>query len=396
MPVNPAVVELLRTWARDAGIPATLALAVAWGESGLDVDLSGDNGLAHGLIQVRVDVHGGPAERWTGLDGALRSLTRMQSRWRHAFATVAGAAGWDQADAEGKARILFDFWPAAQGCQQPTLDRCRQCVTAALAAAATTEDQPPQGGAPMPVSVPSIVQKPGSPSNCYPDRQGFAPEAIVLHVMDGTLAGCDSWFASAAAQAGAHFGVGKNGEIHQYYRLSQAPFANGAVEDGYTATLVDANNRANPNFWTISIEHEGRPGDPVPDAQLDASVRLAAWLWQTAILPGGATGVALDRKHILRHGDISPRSRPSCPGWSESFIAAYIQRVAALIAAPAGGSAPLAPAATAPATTASAPATEGPTAADDFTALALGFEDLATRATMMAKAARAAAARHAG
>jgi N-acetyl-anhydromuramyl-L-alanine amidase AmpD len=186
----------------------------------------------------------------------------------------------------------------------------------------------------MTITPPPIVQIPGSPANTYSDRQGFAPEAIVLHIAEGPIGAVDNWFANPKAQAGAHFCVGKNGAVHQYFQLDQAPFANGKIENGYTAKLVDANRQANPNFWSISIEHEGKSGEAAPDAQLNASVRLSAWLWVTAILPGGASGLALDRDHILCHRDISPQSRPRCPGWSETFIAGYIRRVQACIDAP--------------------------------------------------------------
>jgi N-acetyl-anhydromuramyl-L-alanine amidase AmpD len=186
----------------------------------------------------------------------------------------------------------------------------------------------------MTITPPAIVQVPGSAANTYSDRQGFAPEAIVLHIAEGPIGAVDSWFANPTAGAGTHFCVGKNGEVHQYFRLNQAPFANGKIEGGYTAKLIDANRQANPNFWTISIEHEGKSGDVVTAAQLDASVRLSAWLWTSAILPGGATKLALDRDHILCHRDISPQSRPNCPGWSEAFIGGYIQRMQALISPP--------------------------------------------------------------
>lgn len=187
----------------------------------------------------------------------------------------------------------------------------------------------------MSIQAPPIKQVPGSSANRYPDRNGYHPEAIVLHIMAGSLAGCDSWFANPAAKAGSHFGIGKNGEIHQYHPLDTAPFANGIIEAGYTARLISENGGANPNYWTLSIEHEGQSGDVVTAAQLDASTRLSAWLWATVIVPGGASGLALDRDHFLMHRDISPKSRPACPGWSEVFIADYIARVRTLIAPPA-------------------------------------------------------------
>jgi hypothetical protein len=180
---------------------------------------------------------------------------------------------------------------------------------------------------------PGAVQVPGSRANAYPSRHGYVPEAVVLHIMEGSLAGCDSWFANPNAGAGAHFGIGKNGIVHQYYPLHMAPFANGVIEPGYSAKLIDANGGANPNYWTVSIEHEGFSGDPVPQAQYDASVALSIWLFLYVFYPGGATHVTVDRQHILQHADISPLSRIGCPGWTEPYMATYINEVSTTIEA---------------------------------------------------------------
>ncbi len=88
------------------------------------------------------------------------------------------------------------------------------------------------------MSLPTLTQVP-SPN--YSSRQGVAPEAVVVHIMQGTLAGCDSWFTSPASQVSAHFGVGKDGTVHQYVALADAAWANGVVEAGHTAALVDEN-----------------------------------------------------------------------------------------------------------------------------------------------------------
>ncbi len=58
-----------------------------------------------------------------------------------------------------------------------------------------------------------IIQK-KSP-NFWVGRKGYRPEAIVIHIMDGTLVGTDSWFANHTSQVSSHYGIGKNGEVHQ-------------------------------------------------------------------------------------------------------------------------------------------------------------------------------------
>lgn len=177
----------------------------------------------------------------------------------------------------------------------------------------------------------------GSPF--FSSRQGYAPEAVVLHIAEGTLAGCDSWFNDPSANVSAHFCIGKNGEVHQYTYVSNAAWANGIVETGATSALVAENSGINPNYWTVSIEHEGKTGEEPTAAQFEASAWLSAWLFSNALLPGGATGVAVDRKHILRHAEISPKSRANCPGWTEATMQRYVARVQAILDGPSSVSA---------------------------------------------------------
>lgn len=165
----------------------------------------------------------------------------------------------------------------------------------------------------------------GSPN--WNSREGYGPEAVVLHIAEGTLAGCDSWFNTTDSGVSAHFCVGKNGEVHQYVNLTDAAWANGLIEPGASAALIVENGNINPNQWTVSIEHEGKFPDPPTPEQFEASAQLTAWLFKNVLFVSGATGVAVDRKHILRHAEISPVSRANCPGWMEDTMAHYVQRV---------------------------------------------------------------------
>jgi N-acetyl-anhydromuramyl-L-alanine amidase AmpD len=165
-------------------------------------------------------------------------------------------------------------------------------------------------------------------------RGGVRPEAVVLHIAEGSLAGMDAHFNNPAAGVAAHFGVGKDGTVHQYVSWHLAAHANGIVEPGYTVRLIDENPGINPNLWTIAVEHEGFTGETLTPRQWNASTRLVAWLFAAHLLGGGASGVAVDRDHILRHADITPRSRARCPGWDETYHAAYIAEVQRLLAKP--------------------------------------------------------------
>jgi N-acetyl-anhydromuramyl-L-alanine amidase AmpD len=47
-------------------------------------------------------------------------------------------------------------------------------------------------------------------------RERHRPEAIVIHIIEGTLKGTGSWFLNEESGVSAHYGIGKDGEIHQY------------------------------------------------------------------------------------------------------------------------------------------------------------------------------------
>lgn len=100
----------------------------------------------------------------------------------------------------------------------------------------------------------------GSP-NHYNGRNGYEITHITLHIMVGRLAGTDSVFQRPGG-ASAHYGIGSNGEKHQYV----------SENDG---SWSDANYMSNNS--TISIEHEGgMAGIPCTRACMDASAQLCA------------------------------------------------------------------------------------------------------------------------
>jgi Negative regulator of beta-lactamase expression len=137
--------------------------------------------------------------------------------------------------------------------------------------------------------------------------------AIVNHIMSGTLAGTDSWFANPASQVSSHFGVGKNGEIHQYVDLSYPAWANGGVSKPDWLLLQ---NGVNPNYCTVSIEHEGYSGDVMPEAQYQATLALHRWLIETL-------GIPVTQDNIIGHYRIDSVNKANCPGsgfpWDRLF-----------------------------------------------------------------------------
>lgn len=340
------VIALIAAWAENIGYPFDLAMAICVGESGLDVNRAGDNGLSWGLIQVHLPAHGHDAAYWTGLEGARRSLELMKGRWQQAFAQQGGER-WPQLSLDEKVSAFESFWPAAQGCQPPGRQLCEAAVTEAQRICQAYLAGNGSGGGAIMVAQPALTWVGADSENFARGRRApsgllIAPEAWVNHIAVGTFEGVRSWFNTPPAlrrdangnpigPSSTHFSVAKDGRAQQHVALDDTAFGNGDVQAGYTSELVRENAGLNPNLWTVSCEHEGVSGEIPTDAMFDTSTRLCAWVFATRLIPGGASGVAVDRRHILRHGDISPVDRRFCPGWPETVLADYVARVAELV-----------------------------------------------------------------
>lgn len=153
----------------------------------------------------------------------------------------------------------------------------------------------------------NIIQK-KSP-NFWAGRKGYRPEGVVIHIMDGTLVGTDSWFANPASQVSAHYGVGRTGEVHQYVKEEDTAWHAGRV-DAPLWKLIKPN--INPNLYTVGIEHEGKPDDVWTDAMKQASAELVREICQRWQIP-------IDRNHIVGHFEIFSK-KPNCPARDKKIV----------------------------------------------------------------------------
>ena len=140
----------------------------------------------------------------------------------------------------------------------------------------------------------------GTP-NRQKGRDGFRPEAVVIHIMEGTLAAADSWFLSPESDVSAHYGVAKDGRVHQYVGESDTAFHAGRVWKPAWDAIKPS---VNPNLYTIGIEHEGQGESEWPDTMYDASAKLIADVCTRWSIP-------IDREHIVGHREIY--GRKTCP-----------------------------------------------------------------------------------
>ena len=153
------------------------------------------------------------------------------------------------------------------------------------------------------------IWKGAHPRNFHAGREGRRPEAIVIHVMDGSLAGTGAWFNNPGARVSAHYGIGKDGQVHQYVRESDAAFHVGTVDRPiWPGIRLEQGKVVNPNLYTIGIEHEGRGASLAlwPGKMRAASLALAADIVRRWSIP-------IDDLHIIPHCAIR-RSKPDCPG----------------------------------------------------------------------------------
>jgi len=140
----------------------------------------------------------------------------------------------------------------------------------------------------------------GSPHR-HKGRQGFRPEAVVIHIIEGTLSAADSWFQSPESMVSAHYGIGRTGEIHQYVGEADTAFHAGRV---WKSKWTSLKPQVNPNLYTIGIEHEGKGRSEWPDAMYQSSARLIADVCTRWSIP-------IDREHVVGHREIY--GRKTCP-----------------------------------------------------------------------------------
>lgn len=139
-------------------------------------------------------------------------------------------------------------------------------------------------------------------------RMNYRPEAIVIHIMEGSLSGTDSWFKNRQSSVSAHYGIGTNGEIHQYVQENDTAWHAGRVNAPSWNLIKPVRNGLyrNPNYYTIGIEHEGNENSEWTDTMYESSSSLIAEVAQRWNIP-------IDRYHIIGHHEIY--SLKTCPGF---------------------------------------------------------------------------------
>jgi N-acetylmuramoyl-L-alanine amidase len=146
-------------------------------------------------------------------------------------------------------------------------------------------------------------------------RQKYVPFVIVNHISVGTMSSMDYWFTDPNNKvSSAHFGVAKDGSIHQYVAIERMAWTQGITEkqiNNATAQVV-RDMGVNPNLYSVSIEHEGYDGD-LTKIQFEASIWLHQYIKDYIGQHWGKT-FPLDDYHVIGHYQVNPTEKPYCPG----------------------------------------------------------------------------------
>lgn len=150
----------------------------------------------------------------------------------------------------------------------------------------------------------------------------FGVDVVVVHVMEGTMAGTLEHFNHEPTDASAHYGISRTGEIVRYVDEDDTAFHAGVV-DRPSAPIIIERKGHNPNSFSIGIEHEGTGREELTAAQRTASVELIRDICKRRNIP-------MTRRHILAHREI--RASKSCPGKID--VDALVRDVAGVVATP--------------------------------------------------------------
>lgn len=164
----------------------------------------------------------------------------------------------------------------------------------------------------------------GNENTNFSERRGYIPCAIVNHITGSSFYSADNWFRNSGNEvSSAHFIVAKDGKVYQYVDIHKMAWANGITLANIpkaTASIVKEKG-TNPNYYTVSIEHEGTDGILTP-AQLQASVELHKWI-QTEVKNIYGKTFELNEYSVIGHFQIDPVRKPYCPGlkfpWAELY-----------------------------------------------------------------------------
>jgi N-acetyl-anhydromuramyl-L-alanine amidase AmpD len=186
------------------------------------------------------------------------------------------------------------------------------------------------GGTTVAVPKPAVDTGHPSPNRGYPTGT-HRVDAVIWHITQGTNS--LGWLTNPSSGASSNYLIARDGTIYELVPPTESAWANGRVckpDVDHDQPLITQwlGEGVNFNQRTVSVEHEGwtsyGAGGSLTAAQVDATVRLTAWLCSRFGLPP-------DGQHIFGHYEIDSCDRPNCPGFSTREWATWRGQVAAIL-----------------------------------------------------------------
>ena len=137
----------------------------------------------------------------------------------------------------------------------------------------------------------------------------ITPRGVMSHVMQGWQATMVRWARERprVTRKSAHFTIGRNGRVVQHVPIRRQAWHAGRLDPGAPPRWSLLPAGANPNDHAIGIEHEGFSGEPWPEPQVQATIRVHRWLFaELGLVPSPET--------VIGHFMTAPASRAADPG----------------------------------------------------------------------------------
>ena len=165
----------------------------------------------------------------------------------------------------------------------------------------------------------------------YQGNQGR--RAVVMHIAEGSYAAAVRWLQDAQLNpnSSAHYVIAKDGRVAQLVSINNGAWANGLrwnvdstqPNGGYwtnargvkvTPSWQDIVPGQNPNYYTISVEHEGFYKETWTPEMYDANNKLLVWLANEYDIWW------VPYRNLIGHYAIDNVDRPNCPGPTVDFV----------------------------------------------------------------------------
>jgi N-acetyl-anhydromuramyl-L-alanine amidase AmpD len=157
-----------------------------------------------------------------------------------------------------------------------------------------------------------ISVEPHLVKNFWSGRGNQHPVAIVEHIMQGNIDTTLRYFNGEIGKypVSAHYGVARDGRIWQFVLEEDTAWSNGVIQqpDSALGWVSKAQEQGlNLNTLTISIQYEGKSGEPFTEAQYEAAVALHRRIIEK-------WGIPADTTHIVGQHQLDSVNRAANPG----------------------------------------------------------------------------------